>query len=169
MLVRIQKDVPLTIFEEPNLAKQVGILFDGSKEKIKSRIDEIIEFLKSNDHHDLINYDSEAFSYQNLLPLFKGYFFKSTLNRAVEITFSEQGKYNILSTISSLLSEEVLQDAIMGEPMIDAFSNAIRNLPNDGYLSPALHGADVLLLRKHFLGKNIFWKAKLEITTDCFN
>ena len=44
----------------------------------------------------------------------------------------------------------------MGEPMIDAFSNAIRNIPNDIGLSAALHGGKILLLAKKNLGKTIF-------------
>lgn len=148
MKVRIKKDVPVTIFDEPTLAKQVANLFNGAEEKMKARVNEIVKFLDMDSTDEL--------SYDNIAVLFKGYFFKLILNEAVEITFSEQGNYDILSNILSLLSEEKMETAIMGEPMIDAFSKAIRSIPNDSGLSAALHGGKILLLEKEFLGKTIF-------------
>ncbi len=147
-LVRIQKDVPLTIFDEPSLAKQVDNLFDDSEEKMKVRIDEIVKFLKP--------FTTDKFSYKNITSLFKRYFFTLILNEAVGITFSGQENYDILSNILSLLTEENLETAIMGEPMINAFSNAISSIPTDSGLSAALHGSKILLLQKEFLGKSIF-------------
>lgn len=148
MKVRIQKDVPVTIFDEPTLAKQVDNLFNGAEKKMKSRVNEIVKFLDM-DSADELSYDNIAF-------LFKGYFFKLILNEAVEITFAGQGNYDILSNILSLLSEEKMETAIMGETMIDAFSKAIRSIPNDSGLNAALHGSKILLLEKEFLEKTIF-------------
>lgn len=142
-LVRIQKDVPLTIFDEPTLAKQVNTLFNGAEEKMKTRIDEIVKFLEPD--------TTDEFSYENITSLFKGYFFKLILNEAVEITFAGDGNYDILANILSLLSEENLENAIMGKPMIDAFVKAIRSIPTDSALSACLHGSKILLLEKEFL------------------
>lgn len=147
-LVRIQTNVSLAIFDEPSLAKQVDYLFDGSEEKLKERIDEIVKFLESD--------TTDEFSYENIAYLFKGYFFKLILNEAVEMTFAYQGSYDILSNILSLLTKEKLETAIMGKPMIDAFSSAIRSMPTNGGLSAALHGGKILLLEKRFLGKSNF-------------
>lgn len=147
-LVRIKKDIPLTIFDEPVLQKQVIQLFNGAEEKIKARFNEIVTFLES-DSTDELSYDNIAF-------LFKGYFYKLILNEAVEMTFSGQGKYDALANILSLLTEEKLESAIMGEPMIDAFSNAIRSIPTTSSLSACLNGGKILLLEKEFLGKSIF-------------
>lgn len=55
-----------------------------------------------------------------------------------------------------MLTEEKLESAIMGEPMIDAFSNAIRSIPTTSGLSACLNGGKILLLEKEFLGKSIF-------------
>ena len=147
-LVRIKKEIPLTIFDEPVLQKQVIQLFNGSEEKIKARFNEIITFLES-DSTDELSYDNIAF-------LFKGYFYKLILNEAVEMTFSGHGKYDALANILSLLTEEKLESAIMGEPMIDAFSNAIRSISTTSGLSACLNGSKILLLEKEFLGKSIF-------------
>ena len=148
MKVRIQKDVPVNIFAEPTLAKQVDSLFNSTEEKMKERVNEIVKFLNMDDTKEL--------SYENIAFLFKGYFFKLILNEAVEITFDGKENYDILSNILSLLSEEKMETAIMGKPMIDAFSKAIRSIPNDSGLRAALHGGKILLLEKEFLGKTIF-------------
>ncbi len=147
-LVRIKKDIPLTIFDEPVLQDKVTRLFNGSEEKIKARFNEIVSFLEVDSTDEL--------SYDNIASLFKSYFYKYVLNEAVEITFSGQGNYDALSNILSLLSEEKLENAIMGEPMIYAFSKAIRSIPITSDLSACLHGSKILLLEKEFLGKTIF-------------
>ena len=151
-LVRIQKDVPLTIFDEPALARRVNELFNGAEKKVKRRIDEILKFLKMDSVDEL--------SYENITILFKENFFKSILNEAVEITFAGQRNYDILSNISFLLSEERLENAIMGEIMINAFSRAIRSVPVNSALSACLNGNKILLLEKEFLGKSILQTTK---------
>jgi len=143
--VRIQKNVPLTIFDEPDLAKQVNNLFNSAEEKMKARFNEIVKFLKLDSTDEL--------SYGNIVSLFKGYFFKAILNEAVETTLVGKGNYNILSNIASLLSEEKLEKAIMGKPMIDAFSNAIRSIHADSALSACIHGGEIISLEKEFLRK----------------
>ena len=152
-LVRIKKEIPLTIFDEPALTEQVTHLFNGSEEKIKARVNEILAFIGA----DFLRGDStHELSYDNIVLLFKVYFYKLVLNEAVEMTFSGRGNYDALSNILSLLSEEKLEDAIMGEPMIDAFSRAIRNMPTTSGLSKATNGCQILLLEKEFLGRDIF-------------
>lgn len=146
-LVRIKTKIPLTIFNEPVLQSQVTHLFNGAEEKIKARVNEIVTFLELDSTNEL--------SYDNIAFLFKVYFYKLILNEAVEMTFSGQGKYDALANILSLLSEEKLENAIMGKPMIDAFSRAIRSIPADSALSTCLYGSKIFLLEKEFLGKSI--------------
>lgn len=141
--VRIQKDVPITIFDEPILAKQVDNLFNGAEKKMKARVKEIINFLDM-DSTDELSYDNIAF-------LFKVYFFKSILNEAIEITFESQENYDILSNILSLLSKEKMETAIMGKPMIDAFSKAIRSIPSNSGVRGAICGSKIQLLERKFL------------------
>ncbi len=160
-LVRIQKDVPLTIFDEPTLAKQVNNLFNGAEEKMKARVDEIVKFLELD--------ATDEFSYENIAFLFKGYFFELILNEAVEITFAGQENYDILSNILSLLSEEKLETAIMGEPMVDAFSDAIHSIPTNSALSEGLNGSKILLLREKFLGESIFPTFKKKKKDEQYN
>lgn len=146
--IRVEINIPTTIFEKPALKKHVSKLFDSNEEKIKTRINEILTFLGS-DYAEKLSSDKIAF-------FFKGYFYKVILNEAVKMTFSEEANFDALENIISLLTNENLENAIMGEPMIDAFSRAIRNLPDEGLLSPVLHGSKIMLLEKEFLGKTIF-------------
>ena len=147
-LVQIEKKIPVTIFDEPVLKKQVIHLFKGAEEKIKERVNEIIRFIKPAYAAEL-SYDN------NIDFLFKECFYKLILNEAIVNTFSGQGNYDVLSNIISLLTEEKLETAIMGEPMIEAFEKAIQNIHSDSVLDEALHIKEICLLRQEFLGKTI--------------
>ena len=83
------------------------------------------------------------------------YFYKSILNEAVKLTFTENGKYDMVANILEALSDEKLKADILGEPMIYAFEMAMRNLPSDGCLTTCLHGSTMLLLEKEFLGRSL--------------
>lgn len=146
--VKIEQVLPLTIFDEPCLKERVNQLFDSMEQETRQRVSEIIKFLNL-DSTDELSYDNIAF-------LFKIYFYKLILNEAVEMTFSGVGKYNVLTNILSLLSEEKLRNAIMGKPMIDAFSRAIRSIPTTDALEACLHGSKILLLEKQYLGISNF-------------
>lgn len=146
--VRIETAIPITIFEKPVLKEHVSKLFNDNEEKIKSRVNEILTFIGS----DYI----EKLSYEEIVFFFKGYFYKLVLNEAVKMTFSEESNFDALGNITSLLTNEKLKNAIMGEPMVDAFSKAIRNLPTGNGLEACIHGGKIMLLEKEFLGKTIF-------------
>lgn len=148
VVVEIKKNVPLTIFDEPVLKDRVAEIFANSEEKIKSRVNEINTFLDMGEVAEL--------SYDNILFLFKNYFYKLILNEVIEIIFSNNKNYDLLLNILELLSEENLEGAIIGEPMIDAFSTAIRSIPVDSGLDACMHGSKIMLIRKEFLGKTIF-------------
>lgn len=161
-LVRIETDIPITIFEKPVLKQHVSKLFNNNEEKIKSRVNEILTFIGS----DYI----EELSYEEIVFFFKGYFYKLILNETVKMTFSEEGNFDALGNIVSLLTNEKLENAIMGEPMIDAFSKAIRKLPTDNGLVACIHGGKIMLLEKEFLGKTIFpifEKKQKNYCSDC--
>jgi hypothetical protein len=145
ILVRIEKNIPLTIFDEPVLKSRVTYLFNDADEKIKARINEIVTFLKLESTSEL--------SYDNIAFFFKMYFYKLILNEAVEMTFSGEGNYDALSNVLSLLSEEKMESAIMGKPMIDAFTKVICSIPTNSALSACLYGSKILLMEKEFLGK----------------
>lgn len=161
-LVQVEINIPTTIFQKPVLKEHVSKLFDSNEEKIKTRINEILTFLGSDYSEKLSSDEIEFF--------FKGYFYKVVLNEAVKMTFSEEANFDALGNIISLLTNEKLKNAIMGEPMIDAFSKAIRNLPTGNGLEACIHGGKIMLLEKEFLGKTIFpvfEKKQKNYCSDC--
>lgn len=157
-LVRIEKDVPLTIFDEPGVIGRVNQLFDSQQESIRQRVDEILAFMKVE--------PAEELSHDNISFLFKAYFFKSIMIEAVEMVFTETGKYDVKDNIMSLLSETKLKDAIMGKPMIDAFKKAIQSIPTTSALSACLHGSKIFLLEQKFLNINPFRTAKAKVERE---
>ena len=151
VLVRIEKEVPTTIFELPEIKLRVDTLFDNMKDDIKARFDEVKAFITKNEG-DKRRYGKIA--YDEITDLFKIYFYKSIINEAVELTFTENGKYDMVANILEILSDEKLKADILGEPMIYAFEKAISNLPCEG-LTGCVHGGTMLLLEKEFLGRSI--------------
>ena len=149
-MVRLETAIPTTIFELPQVKSQVDMLFEKMKDDIKARFEEIKCFIISNSKTDNIY---SKITYDEIADLFKIYFYKSVLNDVVEITFMENGKYNVVENILELLSEEKLKNAILGKTMIKAFEKAIRNLPADGGLTTCIHGGTIFLLEKNFLGE----------------
>lgn len=143
-VVRIEKSVPLTIFEYPEIKERLDTLFDVMEKDIKNRLDEIMFFLCTN-----ANDIYKEISYNDVYALFKIYFCKSILNEAIEITFEETGRFNMALNIFDLLSEEKLKQAILGKPMIDAFERHMRALPRRSVLI----GSTMFMLEKKFLSK----------------
>lgn len=147
VLVTIEKAVPITIFEVPEIKLRVDTLFDKMVGDIKSRFDEVKGFITKTET-DKKRYGE--ISYDEIASWFKIYFYKSILNEVVEIMFSKEGKYDVIAIILELLSDEKLREAILGKPMIDAFKDVMRKIPSDGGLP--LLGSKMILMDKEFLG-----------------
>ena len=153
VLVKIEKEVPVTIFEHPKIKVRVDTLFEEMEGDIKARFDEVKAFLIGDRERDK-KYSS--ISYEQITSLFKIYFYKVILNEAVQVTFSEDSEYDIISNILKLLSKEELKKAILGEPMIYAFESATNQFKEESALGMATRGSKKLLLEKEFLGREIF-------------
>ena len=153
VLVKIEKAVPTDIFELPQIKLRVEELFDDMKDDIRARFDEVKAFItkseRSKERYGMISYDE-------IVAWFKIYFYKFILNEAVEITFTQSGKYDVVENILEVLTGQKLNEAIFGKQMIDAFGMVIRNMPSDSGLVKSLHGSTILLLEKEFLGKSFF-------------
>ncbi len=150
--VRINQLVSTNIFEVPEIKMRVDFLFYEMKDEIRERFNEILAFVTKRE------YDKKKYgeiSYEEVLEYFKVYFYKFTLNTAVSITFSKEGKYNMLENVLEELSKEKLKEAILGKPMIHAFEKAITKLPIDGGLDACLQGGMKLLIEREFLGEAI--------------
>lgn len=74
-MARIKKDVPLTIFEEPTVKRHAELLFENSKEILENRYKNLLKELDMAPATEL--------SYDNIISLFKPYFFETVLNDAI--------------------------------------------------------------------------------------
>lgn len=148
IFVRIETKVPVTIFEDSKVKEKVDALFNETEEKFKARYREVLKVVDMK--------RTEELSLENISYLFKIYFYKYILNDAVELALTNNGKYDILQNVISLITKERVEKEIMGKSMIEAFSRAIRTIPTDSALGATLNGSKILLLEKKFLGVEIF-------------
>ena len=115
VLVKIEKTVPITIFELPQIKLRVDNLFNEIEDDIKVRFDEVKAFITKSEADKRIYGKIE---YDEIATLFKIFFYKSVLNDVVEMTFEENDKYDVVKNILEILSYDKLKKAVLGEPMI---------------------------------------------------
>ena len=146
-MVKVSCNVSDDIFELPPLRNNLASAFLTQQDKIKERYEEIYEYMKE---HGLEA--NEMLSYTTMSSLFKVYVHKALINEAVQRIFDlERNEYNMLEVLSDLISERKLKEYVYGEPMVRAFSQAIRSLPNGNSIEAVSHGSMILILEKKFL------------------
>ena len=146
-MVKVKCTVSNAIFELPPIRNKLASAFVTQGNKIKERYEEIYSYLKERKW-----LDGEVLSYQCIFDLFTVYVHKALVNEAVQGVFDlERGEYNMLEVLSDLISERKLQEYVYGEPMISAFSRAIRSLPKNDGIETVSRGSTILLLEKKFL------------------
>lgn len=146
-MARIKKDVPLTIFEEPTVKRHAELLFENSKEILENRYKNLLKELDIAPATEL--------SYDNIISLFKPYFFETVLNDAVELTFTKKTSYNIMFAIYEVLTEEKLKEAVNGQPMLSAFNDAIASIPTSNAIESIINRGRILIPQVKFLGSKI--------------
>ena len=151
VVLKINCEVPANLFEKPFVECRVNGTFERLNDVMIERYREILSFLREHG----LKYD-KILSQRYVLSFFKYYVYKALLNETVKYTLTDADAYNIVENLLHMFTDEKLREYIMGEPMIDAFSQAIKSLPNDTALDATLHGSKILLLRQHFLGKHYY-------------
>ncbi len=139
----------LSIIEEPRIKENLQILFSTFDTAITDKINEILNFIKF--HNEKIYKD---LSFDNIYENFKLYFYKKIINEAINTTLSCVDKYDFLENILELINSQIINEAILGETMINSFNRAIRRLPNENVsgLQFISKGSLIILLEKEFLG-----------------
>ena len=128
-----EKKVDLTILVEPEIQVKKQQLFDNMKEKIRTRFDEIVSYLNVEPVNE--------FSYENIMNFFDPAFLYEILQLAVEKALTGYKEYDLKENILACLSEENLESAIMGDPTIEAFKDAINSTPAEDAYEHAHRGA----------------------------
>lgn len=138
----IEKEVPSNIFERAVIRLKITMLMYEYKDAIDERIKEITSVIDLEPCYEL--------SHEFLTALFKSYFCNHIANEAVQMAFMERETYDIEKNIIQLLTKGQMCAAIYGKPMIDAFSRAIRMIPNTDTFDAMKHGSTIMLLTKHY-------------------
>ena len=146
--IDVKESVPIEIFKQTPVKEELERLFNKKQERIKARIDEVKEYLGT--------FECDKLSYENITELFKVYYYKEITSKTIQKVYSCSGEYHIIRAMLSELTEESLEKAIMGKPMIDSFNKALSMIDSTDALHATLKGSKMLLLEKHFLGKEVY-------------
>ena len=147
MEFKIEITVNDSIFQTPAITARVNDLMSDEKKLFDEKYEEIKNFIN-------FEKDFESLSKDNVFSLFKGCWFKSIINKAIEDIFSENSDYNVYNAIINLLTNQNLKEAITGKTMIDAFCMAIRQVSDDFLYFP-IKGSKILLLHKKYIEKSL--------------
>lgn len=139
---QIDQFIPATIFNDSIIKTHANALFDIMEEDIKKRVYEILKLLKLDSIYKI--------SYVHTVSLFKIRFYETILNMAEQKCFAQPRKYDMVITITSLLSISNLKEAIMGKPMIDAIKDAILEFSTTQHLFEEINGGKLQELQKIF-------------------
>ena len=159
-VVRFKKKLDLNILDNQTFQKRVNSLFDTTIEKkIFHRYNEILIFLQLESRKELL--------FDNIFELFKSYFFVSLIEEAIEISLTQKGKHDILKNIIDLLSVKKIENAIIGRPMIDAFSEALYQISRNTGLSTSIIDTTIESLVDKFIPKRIKYNSCHECGCSC--
>ena len=124
IIAKEKLDIP--VLGEPEIQEKKEKLFNHMHEKIITRFSEIRKRLPVE--------PIDEFSDENLLKLFEFNFFYEILGIAADMALTGTNQFNLKENIIASINEENLLEAISGEPMIEAFKDAINSLPaEDNY------------------------------------
>lgn len=136
------------IFETPKIKKRVENLFKSQENEIRMRFNEIMDFIRK-DVRNGKRYGNIPF--EDILDLFKTCFYNNILNKLEDI--SPEKDNCVEENILEFLSEKNLREAILGQPLIEAFIIAIKKATAKG----CIIGCILLQLEEDFLGKRILY------------
>lgn len=146
-MIKVKCIVSDAIFELSGINQKLSSTLHIEGGRLKERYEEILEYLKKN---SFIN--NEQLSYEHILSMFNVYVKKALINEAVQKVLNvESGEYDIRETLYDCITQGKIREYIYGEPMVRAFTRAIRELPQDDCMEKMSNGSLILLIEKKFL------------------
>ena len=97
-MARLKREVPFTIFEQLAIKRREEFLFENAKDIILSRYKELVKEINMTPATEL--------SYDNIISMFKPYFYEEVLNDAIELMFTKQPPYNVIANVLEILTEK---------------------------------------------------------------
>lgn len=126
IVIIAKEKVAIPILSEPEIQEKTKQLFNDMQEKLNTRFNELREYLHVE--------PKDEFSDENLLKFFEFNFFYEILGIAADIALTGTDQFNLKENLIVSINEENLNEAISGEPMIEAFKDAINSTPiEDAY------------------------------------
>ena len=129
----------LNIFQEPKIAHSISNLFAIMHKEISNRFNAILKSIDVEPKNE--------FKYNNLLKLFKFYFYKQLVQQAINMALMEY-RYNLLDNILSLINEKTLKDAIYGDIMLQTFISTFRSIEATSEMEKAIVGSKIINLKR---------------------
>lgn len=145
----IEKEVPITIFEDDSIKKEVERLFNNIKYEFSIRIIEVLSTI----HEEATG----VFSADNLLSIFKVNFFEIVLNDAIDLTLKGENNYNLKQNILNILlvSEENLRQYIYSNVLINTISEALYSIPTKSTLDSCIYRSKIAILYDKYVEDDI--------------
>lgn len=144
----------LSVLEQEKIKNRINELFLQNETEIKLQFNEIEKFI---DKHATGENWYNNISYDKIVPLLKDRFCKSIVEKAKDNLLSTRKEINE-DVILKLLTTENLKEAILGEPMIYAYEDLIRDIPYEDLYDPIFHGNIIILLEHEYLDWNYMRK-----------
>ncbi len=134
--IKIETAVSDEIFEGVVLKGCIQKLLESEKEKIEGKISKILQYLELQ--------QTEEFSYERILPIFKERFCTQIANEAVKRAFIPQRSHNVYEELLYLTSEARMEKAINGDILLNIIQDILREYLPEAKKKEALRNSEML-------------------------
>ena len=134
--IKIETAVSDEIFEGIVLKSNLDKLLEKEKEKIEGKISKILQYLELQ--------QTEEFSYEKILPLFKERFCTQIANEAVKRAFIPKRNHDIYEGLLYLTSETTMERAINGDILLNIIQDILKEHLPEAQKKEALRNSEML-------------------------
>lgn len=145
----IEKEVPITIFQDDSIKKEVERLFNNIEDEFSKRVREVLSTVRED--------ATGALSIENLLSIFKVNFYKIVLNDAIDIILNGENNYSLKQNILNIIltSEKNLRKCIYSDVLIKTISEAFRSIPTKNNLDSCIYRSKIATLYNKYVEDDI--------------
>ncbi len=134
--IKIETAVSDEIFEGIVLKSNLDKLLEKEKEKIEGKISKILQYLELQ--------QTEEFSYEKILPIFKERFCTQIANEAVKRAFISQRSHDVYDGLLYLTSEDRMEKAINGDILLNIIQDILREYLPEAKKKETLRNSEML-------------------------
>ena len=134
--IKIETAVSDEIFEGIVLKSNLDKLLEKEKEKIEGKISKILQYLELQ--------QTEEFSYEKIVPVFKERFCTQIANEAVKRAFIPKRNHDIYEGLLYLTSETTMEKAINGDILLNIIQDILKEHLPEAKKKEALRNSEML-------------------------